>query len=530
MGACCFTPKRTQFLWWYWLVLASIVGIPMLLAAWYIAQHTTNASPLTARIPTQPRPSRTSRSAVGNRLKMRLIRILFFPSIFLGIVLDCHGTSRMSPLYERGSIHEASHRGDLGAVQKLVATDGSLVGAMDKNGRTPLHWAVLGGHKELIKFLLAKKAEINARDSNDISPLHLVGVEKYESQEKQDLAMLLVKNGADVNAKDKEGNTPLHFAAAWGNSNVAEVFISNRAEVDPKNGLGMTPLDNAILIQNHLPDLEGHMRVREILVSHGAMEGIFSASAIGHIDRITSLLSANPELANATDVSRWSPLHWAAEKGRAEAISLLVKQGGDVNAMNKSGEAPLHRAAYGMHKKSVEALIVARADVNSRVGRGRTPIQCAGLYGAFDIVELLANNGADINIRNDETPLGRAIERGNKGMVVFLIQKGADVNAEHLYQTPLLIAAKKGDAEIVRNLIVKGAHVNVKHHLDGTPLNLALRNGHKDVVKILRENGALDETSYTNVVLITVAVFVALMSVALYFRYIIKHRDGNKGI
>ncbi len=39
MGSCCFTPRRTQFLWWYWLLLASIVGIPMLLAAWYVARH-----------------------------------------------------------------------------------------------------------------------------------------------------------------------------------------------------------------------------------------------------------------------------------------------------------------------------------------------------------------------------------------------------------------------------------------------------------------------------------------------------------
>ena len=41
MGSCCFTPRRTQFLWWYWLLLASIVGIPMFLACWYVARHTT---------------------------------------------------------------------------------------------------------------------------------------------------------------------------------------------------------------------------------------------------------------------------------------------------------------------------------------------------------------------------------------------------------------------------------------------------------------------------------------------------------
>jgi hypothetical protein len=39
MGGCCYTPRRTQILWWYWLLLASVVGIPMLIACWYVERH-----------------------------------------------------------------------------------------------------------------------------------------------------------------------------------------------------------------------------------------------------------------------------------------------------------------------------------------------------------------------------------------------------------------------------------------------------------------------------------------------------------
>lgn len=38
MGSCCFTPTKRDFLWWYWLFLVSIVGIPMLLAVWYVSR------------------------------------------------------------------------------------------------------------------------------------------------------------------------------------------------------------------------------------------------------------------------------------------------------------------------------------------------------------------------------------------------------------------------------------------------------------------------------------------------------------
>jgi hypothetical protein len=36
MGGCCYSPTKRDFLWWYWLLLASIVGIPMLLAVLYV--------------------------------------------------------------------------------------------------------------------------------------------------------------------------------------------------------------------------------------------------------------------------------------------------------------------------------------------------------------------------------------------------------------------------------------------------------------------------------------------------------------
>ena len=39
MGTCCFTPRKTHFLWWYWLLLASVVGIPMFLAARHVQRH-----------------------------------------------------------------------------------------------------------------------------------------------------------------------------------------------------------------------------------------------------------------------------------------------------------------------------------------------------------------------------------------------------------------------------------------------------------------------------------------------------------
>ena len=61
---------------------------------------------------------------------------------------------------------------------------------------------------------------------------------------------------ADVNAKDEEGLTPLHLAASWGHKEVAELLIANGADVNAKDNQGRTPLDVAIeLKQTEITDL-----------------------------------------------------------------------------------------------------------------------------------------------------------------------------------------------------------------------------------------------------------------------------------
>ena len=44
---------------------------------------------------------------------------------------------------------------------------------INAGGRTPVHWAVLGGHVQVLEYLLAKGAWAEGYDSHDDTPLHL---------------------------------------------------------------------------------------------------------------------------------------------------------------------------------------------------------------------------------------------------------------------------------------------------------------------------------------------------------------------
>lgn len=163
------------------------------------------------------------------------------------------------------------------------------------------------------------------------------------------------------------------------------------------------------------------------------------------------------------------------------------------------GVALLEAAAHGKID-SITRLLAAGADVNAAIDGDGSPLIVAAKNGQLDAVRLLLDRGADVNqgVLGDGNALIMAAGSGHVDVVTLLLDRGAEIDLlVPGDENPLIEASAKGQEAVVRLLISRGANVNARvwaDHSDGgewrTPLNRARRNGHENIVKILRAAGA----------------------------------------
>jgi hypothetical protein len=115
------------------------------------------------------------------------------------------------------SIWDAAEDGNIEAVKQHLAS-GADVNVKDTNRWTPLHYAAWKGHKKIVVTLIAKGADVNAKNRYG-TPLHLPAGSGHK-----DIAKLLIANGADVNVKDVGGDTPLDWAINRNHPEIADLL------------------------------------------------------------------------------------------------------------------------------------------------------------------------------------------------------------------------------------------------------------------------------------------------------------------
>ena len=221
--------------------------------------------------------------------------------------------------------------------------------------------------------------------------------------------------------------------------------------------------------------------------------------------------------ANAAEVDGTTALAWAVQYDRLQIAELLLRSGADPTRSNRYGVAPLFLAAVNGNAALIERLIKAGADPKTAGKGGETPLMAAARNGSVDAVRALIARGADVNAREarrGQTALMGAAAEGNAAAARVLIEAGADVHARSKgpatppmdaaeftrgnynrkdrfdEYTPLLMAVRRGHTDVVRALLDGGANVRDTAPDGASVLVIAAANAHWELGALLLERGA----------------------------------------
>ena len=292
-------------------------------------------------------------------------------------------------------ILDAAYFGEIGVIRTLLANRVNRVdvNTKDRDGNTPLHMAVLGGHTNCVGLLIEKNANVDAVNSEGNNPLHLA-----VATAPPECIVLLLKAGALVNLRNNNGDTPLDYA-------IDQIVGYHTAE----------NLKRHLALIDFLLQFDANARY-----AHKALIGIYQPRKVdfGTGRRHWNYSSYRRALLEKILHCGLEP-DWADEHGdtllhilcRCDAPSadLVLLLGYDINvdARNHAGETPL--LVYLDKSKppplaGLMEMIDEGADVDAASHAGRTPIQIVKAFSSNEqtdgtrsqaLYTALINCGAD---------------------------------------------------------------------------------------------------------------------------------------
>jgi ankyrin repeat protein len=243
-----------------------------------------------------------------------------------------------------GGLLEAAARGDLARVRDLLKADPALLEATDGAGWDALHYAAWNAHPQVHEYLLQQGAEGDLFTEAALGPwqsflqrveTNPIGVDSRDAQQKatpliwavrtgnQAGCEVLLARGADLRARDRGGNGALHHAILMDRVELIEFLLSAGADADGENMRGQTPL--------HLAASAGSFEACRLLLDRGACldqpdeEGntpLHVAAEAGAFElcEYFLFLGASPSLQNAQGRTARD---MAAERGHGRVVQLL---------------------------------------------------------------------------------------------------------------------------------------------------------------------------------------------------------------
>jgi ankyrin repeat protein len=382
--------------------------------------------------------------------------------------------SRIATLHgasDRGEpVAAAIRAGDLGLVKRLLDEQPELLHAGDRRSNQPIHWAVMTRRLDMIDEVLTRGADIGAARQDGACPIHLT-------------------------------NGDYHYRG-W-----RDVPASGRPKPD---------------------------EVYRHLVARGATVDIWMAAAKGDLDRVRTILDADPGIVNRVSpynsyyVGCGAAIKNAAVGGHLDIVKMLLERGADPN-LPEEGIAPhghaLYSAVYHRHHEIAQLLLAHGANPDAPVESSADAVWIAIRNEDEAMLRLLAKHGARWEIPIED-PRGlsyrRIVATGiERSMAVLATYDDVETATEMLEIDPKLaddaealeVAAGRGRLDFVRLMLrhrpdvarrvtvskpEKAARLLFEHGMDAnrsnwlgiTPLHRFAERGDLASARLFIEHGA----------------------------------------
>jgi uncharacterized protein len=346
---------------------------------------------------------------------------------------------------------ECARTGNLRAVKALLAKGANVNAKESMHAQTALMWAATERHPQVVEALIELGADVLARS---IVYTQTVTPEETQRAAREELnytirrggstpllfaaragdvesVKLLLAAGADVNDALSDGTSVLVEAAFSGHGAVGAVLLDKGANPNAAD-VGYTALHTAVL--------RGDLELVKALLAHGA-----NPNAL--ITRGTPIRRDSTDLMLPATLIGATPYFLAAKFLEVKMMPILLAAGADPRLALPDGTTPLMVAA-GMGDRrdpedprknqsrrgiyvydgavldaenvvldGVKAALALGSDINAVNKAGDTAVHGAASLGFDAVVQLLADKGADLNVKNKRglTPLATLTKGGRGG-------------------------------------------------------------------------------------------------------------------
>lgn len=321
-------------------------------------------------------------------------------------------------------------------------------------GMLPIHFACLGGHVDLVKWLIDKGSKVDSQTLDARQPLHFAAESPSHS-----LVEFLLSKGASPLAVDSYGHLPIHYAAKTGRLSVVDLFVSLKVEPLVKSNLHATPFHFAC----------------------------FSGSIV----LVDYLLSKKADFTHA-DKNQMLPIHFAGAGGSIELMQALVARGQPANTAAFEGETALHFACLHNRLPLVEWLVASFGfDLNADLSKqnSKRVVHFANEGGSFPVVKWLFDHHVDFNVTDNGgvLPIHLACASGNISLVRFLVDtvKQQLDRASNLGWSPIHYAAQSGNVDLFKYLLELKLPLGLRDVAGWQPIHVAFANGHLPLIEYL---------------------------------------------